>query len=127
MLFSRYNRHTTPRSLEETTLYVQQSIESKLREALAPDLLEVVNESSMHAVAPGSETHFRVVVVAAAFAGKPRVAQHRMIYEILATEREQGVHALGIQTFTPAEYAANIAERIESPPCAGGDGTLDRN
>lgn len=108
---------------------VEQSIESKLREALRPDHLEVLNESSKHAVAPGSETHFRVVVVAAAFAGKPRVAQHRMIYEILATEREEGVHALGIQTFTPAEYAADIAERIPSPPCAGGDGdgTLNRN
>jgi len=108
-------------------LHVQQSIESKLREALAPDHLEVVNESGMHAVAPGSETHFRVVVVATVFAGKPRVAQHRMIYEILATERAEGVHALGIQTFTPAEYAADIAQRVESPPCAGGDGTLDRH
>jgi len=106
-------------------LQVQQSIESKLREALAPDHLEVVNESGMHAVAPGSETHFRVVVVAAAFAGKPRVAQHRMIYEILAAEREEGVHALGIQTFTPAEYAADIAERVESPPCVGGSGVLE--
>jgi len=108
-------------------LHVQQSIESKLREALAPDHLEVVNESGMHAVAPGSETHFRVVVVATVFAGKPRVAQHRMIYEILATERAEGLHALGIQTFTPAEYAADIAQRVESPPCAGGDGTLDRH
>jgi BolA protein len=113
--------------MEKTTLHVQQSIESKLREALTPEHLEVLNESGMHAVAPGSETHFRVVVVAAAFAGKPRVAQHRMIYEILAAEREEGVHALGIQTFTPAEYEADITNRIESPPCAGGDGTLDRN
>jgi len=127
MLFSRYNRHTAVTSLEKTTLRVQQSIESKLRKALAPDHLEVLNESGLHAVAPGSETHFRVVVVAAAFAGKSRVAQHRMIYETLAAEREEGVHALGIQTFTPAEYAADIAERVESPPCAGGDGTLDRN
>lgn len=98
---------------------VQQSIEAKLREALTPDHLEVINESGMHAVAPGSETHFRVVVVAAAFGGKPRVAQHRMIYEILASERDEGVHALGIQTFTPAEYAAEIAARVESPPCIG--------
>ena len=105
--------------MEKTTLHVQQSIETKLREALAPDYLEVINESGMHAVAPGSETHFRVVVVAAAFAGKPRVTQHRMIYEILAAERDEGLHALGIQTFTPAEHAAEVAARVESPPCIG--------
>ncbi len=98
---------------------IQQSIESKLREALSPDHLEVINESDMHAVAPGSETHFRVLVVAAAFAGKSRVAQHRIIYEILGAEREAGVHALGIQTLTPAEHAAEIGSRIASPRCIG--------
>jgi len=100
-------------------LIIEQSIERKLREGLAPQHLEVVNESSMHAVAPGSETHFRVVVVSDAFSGKPRVAQHRMIYELLAEERDGGVHALGIQTLTPSEYEAQAAARIESPPCIG--------
>jgi len=103
---------------------IQQTIETKLREALSPTHLEVVNESGMHNVEPGAETHFRVVVVSAAFEGKPRVAQHQLIYQTLAAERAAGVHALGIQTMTPAEFAAEQTDRVESPPCAGGDGTL---
>lgn len=105
---------------------VQESIERRLREAFAPEHVEVVNESGMHDVAADAETHFRVIVVAAAFDGKPRVAQHRMIYEALAAERAAGVHALGIQTFTPDEYAAGATPHVESPPCLGGDGTLDQ-
>ena len=105
-------------------MQIQTAIETKLRDALDPIHLEVVNESGMHNVEPGSETHFRVLVVAAAFEGKPRVAQHRLIYETLAAERAAGVHALGIQTMTPGEFAAEHPERVESPPCLGGDGTL---
>lgn len=101
---------------------IQNAIENRLRNALDPLHLEVVNESGMHNVEPGAETHFRVLVVAAAFEGKPRVAQHRLIYETLAAERAAGVHALGIQTMTPDEFAAET-ERLESPPCLGGDGT----
>ena len=39
------------------------SVEAKLRDKLTPQHLEVVNESHMHSVAPGSETHFKVIVV----------------------------------------------------------------
>lgn len=101
-------------------MQVQQSIERKLREALEPQHLEVVNESHGHA-GPGAETHFRVVVVSAAFEGKTRVGQHQMIYQALAQERAEGVHALGIQTFTPAQYESQHADRVESPPCIGTD------
>jgi BolA protein len=104
-------------------LQIQNSIEERLRADFAPEHLEVINESSMHNVAPGAETHFRVVVVSAAFEGKPRVAQHRLIYEALSDVRAAGVHALGIQTLTPAEHQAATAARVESPPCLGGDGT----
>lgn len=101
---------------------VQESIESKLREALDPTHLEVINESGMHAVEPGSETHFRVRVVSAAFEGKPPVQRHRMIYALLEQERRDGVHALGIQTLTPAELAEETGPPVSSPPCLGGGG-----
>ena len=97
-----------------------ETIESKLRDAFAPAHLEVVNESGMHNVEPGSETHFRVVVVAAAFEGKTRVERHRMIYALLEQERAEGLHALGIQTLTPTEFGPH--PRIESPPCLGDAG-----
>ncbi len=55
---------------------IQASIEGKLAEALAPDHLEVVNESHQHNVPPNSETHFKVVVVATEFDSKRKVARH---------------------------------------------------
>ena len=51
----------------EETLTVQTEIERKIRESLAPDYLDVINESHMHNVPPGSESHFKVVVVSPTF------------------------------------------------------------
>ena len=42
---------------------VQTAIEKKLAESLTPAHLEVINESHMHNVPPGSESHFKVVIV----------------------------------------------------------------
>ncbi len=55
---------------------VQQSIQTKIAAALGPSHLEVVNESHMHSVPPGSESHFRVVVVSDRFEGLPLVRRH---------------------------------------------------
>lgn len=106
----------------ELRLRLHESIQDKLQRALAPVQLEVINESGMHAVAPGSETHFRVRVVSTAFAGKTLLQRHRMIYELLEPERRAGIHALGIQALTPEELEASPDSRIDSPPCLGGDG-----
>ena len=102
-------------------MQLQTRIESKLQDALLPEHLEVVNESTMHNVAPGSETHFRVFVVSAAFSGETLVRRHQRIYQLLEAERQDGIHALGIQTLTPEEFAEAEAAHIESPPCLGGD------
>jgi len=99
---------------------VQQSITSKLDQAFHPDLLEVVNESYMHSVPPGSETHFKVVVVSDAFSGKRSVARHQMIYQTLADEVAGPVHALAIHTFTNEEWQQSGAASPASPQCLGG-------
>ena len=84
-------------------------IERKLRERLAPLRLEVADDSQRHeghaGWAPGGETHFRVTVVTAAFAGKSRVARQRMVYQLLADELAERVHALQLTTRTPEEDA----------------------
>jgi stress-induced morphogen len=98
---------------------VQRRIEQKLHERLSPSVLEVINESSMHSVPPGSETHFKVVVVSAAFEGKALVERHRLVYEALGDEMRAGVHALTITSRTPAEWQTNGAVAA-SPPCLGG-------
>ena len=97
-----------------------QTIEDKLRAALAPALLDVINESSMHNVPKGSETHFKVVVVSDAFEGKSPVARHQLVYKALAEEMKPGVvHALAITSRTRAEWTAS-AEANTSPLCLGG-------
>jgi BolA family transcriptional regulator, general stress-responsive regulator len=101
---------------------IQPSIERKLRENFSPSVLEVINESSMHSVPPGSETHFKVVVVSDAFEGKLLVERHRLVYDALADEMKNGLHALTITSRTPAEWQKN-ASAPTSPPCLGGSKT----
>jgi BolA protein len=88
---------------------VEATIREKLVRALAPARLDIVNESHLHAghrSSPGTgESHFRVLVVSAAFAGKSRVARHRLVNEALAEELRTKVHALAIQAFAPGEAA----------------------
>lgn len=99
---------------------MREIIETRLREALAPTHLAVVNESHKHRVPPGSEKHFRVVVVADAFAGKPRIARHQMINRLLADELAGPLHALSLVALTAEEWAARGGDVGESPPCLGG-------
>ena len=99
---------------------VQQTIEAKLRGALAPAHLEILNESFRHAVPPGSETHFKVVVVSDAFRGQPRVARHQSVNKILSAELAGPVHALSLQTHTAEEWTARNGQVLDSPECLGG-------
>jgi BolA protein len=86
---------------------VQETISRKLTETLAPLSLRVLDESHHHeghaGHRPGGETHFRIYIVADAFRGKSRIARHRMINEILASELKSGVHALAIHAAAPDE------------------------
>ena len=98
---------------------VQEQIQHKLA-ALVPQHLEVVNESHMHSVPPGSETHFKVVVVSPQFEGKRQVARHQVIYRLLADELAHGVHALALHTYSDGEWQARGQPAPESPACLGG-------
>jgi BolA family transcriptional regulator, general stress-responsive regulator len=94
---------------------MQARIETKLTSAFAPERLAVINESHLHAghhhtdrgheeTFDGSgETHFRVRIVAGAFAGKSRIDRHRAVNALLADELAAGVHALAIEPSAPGE------------------------
>jgi len=78
-------------------------LEARLREVLQPTALEVIDESAAHAGhagagAEGYGTHFRVRIASPLFAGKPRVARHRLVYDALQLFIAQGLHALAIET-----------------------------
>lgn len=98
---------------------IAQRITQKLTQTFQPAHLEVHNESHMHSVPPGSETHFKVVLASDAFAGKRQVQRHQAIYACLAEELQNGVHALALHTFSPDEWQSN-ASVPASPNCMGG-------
>ena len=73
-----------------------------LRQQLQPTALEVLDESWQHeghagANGSGFGTHFRVRIASPLFAGKPRVAQHRLVYDALRPFIDQGAHAIAIE------------------------------
>jgi len=86
---------------------VKDAISRKLNDALAPSSLSVIDESEQHhghgGWREGGETHFRVNVVSAAFAGKSRIERHRIVNALLAEELAGRVHALAISAKTPEE------------------------
>jgi stress-induced morphogen len=66
-----------------------------------------MNESFMHNVPKGSETHFKVVVVSDAFEGMALIKRHRAVNTTLKAELAAGVHALTITAKTPSEWEAS--------------------
>ncbi len=99
---------------------LQRTIHDKLDTALAPTVLQLVNESHMHS-GPAAESHFNLVIVSEAFAGKRLVQRQRLVYGALSDELAGGLHALTMKTLTPAEWAAaGGAVDNPSPPCGGG-------
>jgi BolA protein len=88
---------------------VEQSIREKLKQAFAPEALDVVNESHLHAGHAGSpgtgESHFAIKVVSSAFAGKSRLERHRMVNDALADELSGKIHALAVTALSPEDGA----------------------
>lgn len=101
----------------------QAQIETKLAAALAPTFLEVLNESHMHNVPPGSESHFKVTVVSEQFNDRQLVARHRLVNKALADELAGEIHALALHTLTPDEWFERAGATPDSPQCRGGGKT----
>jgi len=98
---------------------VEQQIADIVTAALAPTTLELANESHMHSVPPGSESHFKLLVVSDAFNGQRKVARHQRLYALLAEQLAGPVHALALHTHTPEEWQA-LGSVPDSPNCLGG-------
>ncbi len=74
--------------------------------ALAPDEIEVRDDSAAHAGHAGALTgkgHFNVFLRSECFAGKPRLERHRMVYAALGTLMQTDIHALAIDARAPGE------------------------
>lgn len=97
---------------------VEARLREKLTAAFAPRHLEVVNESYKHHVPPGSEAHFKVVLVSDRFEGLSKVKRQQAVYQTLAEDMAGPVHALAQYTYTPAEWARQ-GVAPETPACTG--------
>lgn len=88
-----------------TRLPTTGEIRSALEQALAPLSIEVVDDSALHAGHAGAREggHYRVTLVAAAFAGRAQLERHRMVYSAVAPLMGHGIHALTIIAHAPNE------------------------
>jgi len=81
-------------------------IEARLRETLAPEHLEIVDESSKHAGHAGARSgggHFAITIVSVRFEGLNPIQRHRLVYEALGELMKTDVHALSVRALTPGE------------------------
>ncbi len=88
-------------------MIMQQRIIARLTAALDPVLLDIVDESHLHAghagAREGGGTHYRVRVVSAKFDRRSRVERHRLVYDLLTAEFSDGLHALALVAKAPGE------------------------
>ncbi len=86
---------------------VAAEIDKRLREALAPTRLEVINDSDKHRGHAGhdgsGESHFTVEIESPAFAGMSRLERQRAVNAALGDLMRERVHALSIRATAPAE------------------------
>jgi len=81
-------------------------IEARLRSALEPTELNVIDDSHLHAGhagAAGGHGHFTVQLVSERFSGLPVVRRHRLVYEAVGDMMVTDIHALSIQALAPGE------------------------
>jgi len=97
---------------------VSEKIYNRLVDVFSPSQCEVINESPMHNVPPGTEKHFKVIIVSNEFNGLSLIKRHRLVYKALEEAFQEGLHALAIHAFTPKEYKEQSVH--DSPACRGG-------
>ena len=97
---------------------IQSQVEEKLKSKFCPVYQEVTNESYMHNVPEGAESHFKVVLVSEEFSSLSKVRRHQAVYKVLAEEMDGPIHALALHTYSPVEW--EVSEAPESPNCMGG-------
>jgi BolA protein len=88
-----------------TALSLHDAMTRALTERLEPLALELEDDSAAHAGHAGARSgaHFNLRIVSARFAGLPRVARHRLVYDALRPWMAEGVHALAIDARAPDE------------------------
>tara|TARA_B100000767_G_C19632775_1_gene479025 strand:+ start:292 stop:597 length:306 start_codon:yes stop_codon:yes gene_type:complete len=95
---------------------IESKIINQLNSSFKLSSLKIVNESFMHNVPEGVESHFKIVVVSDEFKGQTMMQRHKLIYKSLE-EVMSGIHALSIHAFDNKEFDENPII-LDSPQCA---------
>lgn len=99
-------------------------IQKRIEEALQANIdimhMTLTNESHMHNVPAGSESHFKLVLVSDTFLGLRKVQRHQKVYAILKEEMNL-IHALAMHLYTVAEWQESQFMAPNSPKCHGGE------
>ena len=98
---------------------VEQIISQKLTAEFQPQALFIENESHRHSSGRGAESHFKVTLISEQFTAMSAVARHRAVYRCLAEELAQGVHALALHLYSPAEWRQSGEQIPASTNCLG--------
>ncbi|MEL0636821.1 MULTISPECIES: BolA/IbaG family iron-sulfur metabolism protein [Marinomonas] len=99
---------------------IQNEIEEVIRASFDCSFLSLENESYMHNVPEGSESHFKLVLASDAFLGKRPVQRHQLVYGALK-EQMMKIHALALHLYTIEEWAERTNTAPLSPKCHGGE------
>jgi BolA protein len=98
---------------------VAAAMQQELEAAFNPTYLRFENESNNHG-GPATDSHFKLILVASAFAELRAVQRHQLVYKLLESYLEGPVHALSLHLFTSEEWAEKEGGVAESPICLGG-------
>lgn len=89
-------------------------LEVKLSQAFQPEHLSLIDESHKHqghmGHRPGFVTHIRLMIISDQFQGLSRVQQHQKVYDVLAPEMKDTLHAVALKTFTPQTWMVHKRE-----------------
>ena len=94
-------------------------ITNKLKASIKLTHIKVTNESHLHNVPSGAESHFKVILVNNDFIKKTPVKRHQLVYSILAEELSCSLHALALHTYTELEWDKRQTLIPKTPNCLG--------
>lgn len=83
-----------------------EKLRSRLQDALAPEALDIIDETAKHAGHAGAASgggHYLLNIVSAAFEGKNPIQRHRLVFDAVGDMMHADIHALSIQARTPDE------------------------
>ncbi len=87
-------------------------IAERLQVALAPESIEIADDSAAHAGHAGAREggHFSLQIVSTAFIGKTLIQRHRLVYAAVADLMRREIHALSIRKAqTPDEARSSTS------------------